>query len=127
MHLIFSHVHPGKSQKSLGTFDSIRLNVEGMRAEREDELVALYRRHQWSVEGLDYFRLDCTGRVAVHFERAAERSNRYGPFERFSAVDGLAYGDDRVIAFLDLKVKEWLYYDVGYHWPVMVVTDLRSN
>jgi hypothetical protein len=98
MHLIFSHVHP---QKPLGTFDSIRLDVEGMRAEREDELVALYRWHQWSVEGLDYFRLDCTGRVAVHFERAAERSNRYGPFE--------------------------LYYDVGYHWPVMVVTDLRSN
>jgi hypothetical protein len=32
-----------------------------------------------------------------------------------------------VIAFLDLKVNEWLYYDAGYHWPVMVVTDLRSN
>lgn len=25
-------------------------------------------------------------------------------------------------AYLDPKLKEWLYCDTGYHWPVMVVT-----
>jgi hypothetical protein len=45
----------------------------------------------------------------------------------FSAVNGMSYGDDRVIAFLDLKVNEWLYYDTGYHWPVMVVTDAGAE
>ena len=75
------------------------------------------------MDGLSYFRLDCTSKVRVHFERASERSKQYGPYERFSAVNGLSYGDDRVIAFLDYKTEEWFYYDTGYHWPVMVVTD----
>lgn len=124
--LIFSYVHPSKSQKSLGPFRSIRLTSDGMRADAGEALLAPYRNHQWSVDDLDYFRLDCTGRVMVHFERSGERSSRYGPFERFSAVNGLAYGDDHVIAFLDVKVNEWLYYDAGYHWPVMVVSDAKS-
>ena len=68
-------------------------------------------------------RLDCTARVSVHFERPEAVSKQYGPYQHFSAVNGLAYGDDRVIAFLDLKINEWFYYDTGYHWPMMVVTE----
>lgn len=94
-----------------------------MRSNGYSALSASYHRHQWGVDGLDYFRLDCTSRVLIHFERATERSNPYGPFERFSAVNGLTYGDDQVIAVLDFKKGEWLYYDTGYHWPVMAVTD----
>ena len=41
-------------------------------------------------------------------------------------MNGLAYGDDRVVAFLDSRIDEWLYYDSGYHWPMMVISDLRS-
>lgn len=78
------------------------------------------------MDGFDYFRLDCTARVAVHFERLRERSTSYGPFERLAAVNGLTYGDDRVLSFLDIKNNEWLYYDSGYHWPVLVVTDITS-
>lgn len=55
----------------------------------------------------------------MHFKRGAEHSTKYGPCRRFSAVDGLAYGDDKVIAFMDQKRNEWLYYDTGYHWPTM--------
>jgi hypothetical protein len=40
--------------------------------------------------------------------------------------EGYAYGDDRVIAFSDMKINEWLYYDAGYHWPVMVITEATS-
>ena len=63
----------------------------------------------------------------VSFEREERRSRTYGPFGRFSAVNGLAYGDDGVIAVLDQKSGEWLSYDDGYHWPVMVVTDAATN
>ena len=68
-----------------------------------------------------YFRLDCTAEVNMYFERDRDRSARYGPYARFSMVNGLSYGDNRVIAFIDYKRNEWLYYDTGYHWPVMVV------
>lgn len=125
MNLIFSYVHPTRSQKALGPFDRIRLSADGVWSSDGDVLLAGYHNHQWSVEGLDYFRLDCTDRVIVHFERSRERSSQYGVFERFSAVNGLAYGDDRVIAFLDVKINEWLYYDTGYHWPLMVITEVR--
>jgi hypothetical protein len=126
VNLIFSYVHPIKSQRSLGPFERIRLGSDGIRT-TAGNVIAAYRNHQWKVEGLDYFRADCTDRVALHFERSKERSGMYGPYERFSAVNGLAYGDDRVIAFLDSKVNEWLYYDTGYHWPVMIVSDMTSS
>lgn len=123
MNLIFSYVHPSKPPRTLGPFDSIFLSTAGMRVEEGSGPARVpYRNHQWEVDGLSYFRLDCTTRVTVRFQRSKERSTQYGPYQRFSAVNGLAYGDDRVIAFLDYKVNEWLYYDSGHHWPIMVVT-----
>jgi len=126
MNLIFSYVHPSKSQKPLGPFNSTRLPCDGLRGDADEALLAGYHKHQWDVDGSDYFRLDCTSQVVLHFERAPDRSSRYGPYERFSAVNGLAYCDDQVVTILDLKKSEWLYYDTGYHWPVMVVSDLTS-
>ena len=122
MHLVFSYVHPSKPSHTLGPFPRIWLNVEGLRSEVDGPLRAAYRKHQWDVDGLSYFRLDCTSRVKLHFSRPGEESRNYGQFERFSTVNGLAYGDDQVVAFLDYKKNEWLYYDSGYHWPVMVIT-----
>jgi hypothetical protein len=122
MHLVFSYVHPSKPARTLGPYAVIWFDINGMRAEAGGEVIAPYREHQWCVDEEKYFRLDCTARVHVHFTRSAERSQHYGEFQRFSAVNGLAYGDDRVIAFLDYKKNEWLYYDSGYHWPVMLVT-----
>jgi hypothetical protein len=124
--LIFSYVHPSRPPITLGPFKSIWLDSQGMRTAATGALRAPYRKHQWEVDGLSYFRLDCSSQVTVHFEQDAERSTRYGPYKRFSAVNGLAYGDDKVIAFLDHKTDQWLYYDTGYHWPVMVVCDARS-
>src|SRR5258708_6295230 len=94
VNLIFSYVHPSRPAKSLGPYGSIRLSFDGMRGDADDPLLAAYHKHQWDVDGLDYFRLDCTDRVVIHFERAKERSSQYGPYERFSAVNALAYGDD---------------------------------
>lgn len=99
------------------------MNFEGIRSAKGGDIRAAYRQHQWSVDGLSYFRLDCTPNVGMHFEAGPERSRRYGPYARFSAINGLACGDDKVIAFLDFKSARWLFYDSGHHWPVMVVRD----
>ena len=106
--------------KVLGPFERLRFDVKGMTT-YSSGVVVPYRAHQWEVEKISYFRLDCTAHVLVSFERGEKRSRTYGPFGRFSAVNGLAYADDGVIAVLDQKIGEWLYYDDGYHWPVMVV------
>lgn len=121
MMLVFSYVHPSKPPRTLGPVGSIWLTVEGLREQSTGPLRAPYRNHQWEVDGLSYFRLDCTAEVKVCFERSSDRSAPYGPYARFSMVNGLAYGDDRVIAFMDYKKNEWLYYDTGYHWPLMIV------
>jgi hypothetical protein len=122
VNLIFSNVHPSNAPVALGPFNVIRITVAGMRAGANDSILTRYHKHQWEVDGASYFRLDCTAPVAVHFERSADRSNKYGPYKRFSAVNGLAYGDDKVIAFMDHKSDEWLYYDSGYHWPTIVIS-----
>jgi hypothetical protein len=53
-------------------FMSIRVGFDGLRADADDALLALYRQHQWGVEGLDYFRLDCTTRVVEVVERHSQ-------------------------------------------------------
>jgi hypothetical protein len=113
LHLVFSYVHPSKPSRTLGPFARIWLNIDGMRSERDGLVVTPYREHQWCLDEEKFFRLDCTAVVSLHFVRAGDSSRRYGQFQRFSAVNGLAYGDDRVIAYLDYKKDEWLYYDTG--------------
>jgi hypothetical protein len=89
-----------------------------MRSQADGPVLAAYKEHQWLVDEQSYFRLDCTTTVSVRFIRESELSRKYGPFHRFSAVNGLAYGDDHVIAFLDYKKNEWLYYDTGTTGPL---------
>lgn len=126
VNLIFSHVHPSQASISLGPFNSTWLDSEGMRTGAKGAIRAPYRKHQWEVDGLSYFRLDCTAQVSMQLEKGPERSPQYGPYQRFSAVDGLAYGDDKVLAYMDQKSDKWLYYDSGHHWPVMVVSDIKA-
>jgi hypothetical protein len=121
MMLIFSYVHPSKPSCTIGPLEAFWLTSGGMSERLNGPLRAPYRSHQWDVDGLSYFRLDCTEEVSVRFSRLKEDSASYGPYKRFSMVNGLAYGDDRVIAFMDYKLNEWLFYDSGYHWPTMVV------
>ena len=87
------------------------MSFDGVRGDAGGALLASYRKHQWQVEGFDYFRLDCTARVAIHFERLRERSTSYGPFERLSAVNGLTTA---TIACSASSI------------PVLVVTDITS-
>jgi hypothetical protein len=125
VNLVLSFVHPSKPAKSLGPFHSIRLDGETVRDRVSREVIATSREHQWAVGEERYFRFDCMARVRIYFERLREglTSREYGPYHRFSAVDGIVYTDDRVFAFVDPKAGDWFCYNDGQHWPVMIVTD----
>ena len=129
MNLVLSFVHPSKPPKTVGPFHAIRLDGETVREVQNRTLVARHREHQWEIEGERYFRLDATTRVHIHFERLPQGaySRQFGPYERFSAVDGIAYTDDRVFAFVDPKVGDWFCYNDGQHWPIMIVSDASAG
>ena len=129
MNLVLSFVHPSKPSRTVGPFQAIRLDGDSVREVVGRTLVARHREHQWEVGDERYFRLDATARVRVHFERPSQGSlsRQFGPYERFSAIDGIAYTDDRVFAFVDPKVGDWFCYNDGQHWPVMIVTDASSG
>jgi hypothetical protein len=97
-----------------------------------ESVIAAHADHQWHLEGERYSRLDATTPVRIHFERpqpyprAPVSSRRFGPYQRFSAMDGVAYTDDRLFAFVDPKVGDWFCYEDGQHWSLMVVSDATS-
>lgn len=128
MNLVLSFVHPSKPAKSVGPFEAIRMDGETVREVQNRTVVARHREHQWEVDGERYFRLDATTRVHIHFERPpqGEVSRQFGPYARFSAIDGIVYTDDRVFAFVDPRVGDWFCYNDGQHWPVMVVSDAAT-
>jgi hypothetical protein len=43
-----------------------------------------------------------------------------------SAVDGTAYADNQVFAFIVSKNGDWFCYDAGRYWAVMVLTDDKA-
>jgi len=81
----------------------------------------------WRVGERKFFRLDCTARVTIRFDCSADLVARtFGPFGQFSCVNGVAYTDNAVFAFVDQKTREWFCYDDGHRWPVMAVTDAAA-
>jgi hypothetical protein len=125
MNLLLSFVHFRKPPKAVGPFRAVRFDCESVRDADTGAPIALHRDHQWEIEGGRFARIDAGSRVLVHFERTREtqRSRDFGPYERFSAIDGIAYADGRVFAFADGKVGDWFCYDDGRHWPVMIVSE----
>lgn len=126
--LLLSFVHPSRPAKSLGPFKQLWFDAESLRVAAGGLVLARHVDGQWSVEGESYYRLDCFARVCVGFERrGGERSRVFGPFARFSAVDGLLYTDDKAFALLDRRSAAWLCYDLGEHYPVMTVTEAPAD
>lgn len=127
MSLILSFVDPVRPARIVGPFDSVRVDGDGIREASRGDVVAQHEERQWKVKGERYSRLDVMSRTRVHFEHSGadpqslERSCDYGPYERFSAAEGIAYADKQVLAFVS-KLGDWFCCDDGRHWAVMVVT-----
>ncbi len=120
MHVIFSR--PRGEQKKKGPYECLRFEGELVRATRDGAVIARHVDHQWVVDGENFSRLDFEGRVKVQFCRVDKTvSQSYGPFESFSCVDGIAYRERSVFAFVDRSVGDWYCHDDGHHWPLMVV------
>jgi hypothetical protein len=70
----------------------------------------------------DFFRVDCSCVVKVHFENeGGESSETYGPFLHFSCADGIAYGDGDICANIDLETKKWYCHRNEKYWQALVV------
>jgi hypothetical protein len=130
VNLVVSFIHPRKAARTLGPFAAVRIDAETLREASSGAILAHHRDHQWEIGGERYFRLDSTSAVKIHFESVSRRafapdesSRRYGPYQEFSSVDGIAYVDGRVFAFIDAKVGDWFSYDDGRHWSAMVVSE----
>src|SRR5919109_2509388 len=105
--LVFAEVGPGPTLE-LGPFPAIRIDGEVLRAERGGSPLARHRDHSWTVQGRNFFRLDCEAPVRLHFENEkGERSATYGPFFHFSCADGIAYGDGTIYGNVDLETNRW--------------------
>lgn len=128
MNLILSFIHPNSPPWTLGPLKQLWIDRESLRETVDGPVLARHVHHQWEVQGRSYYRLDCTARVSIKFTGGEVTPSReFGPFNRFSAVDGLAYTDDKVFAVLDEKVHAWLCYDVGERWPIMVVAEYPAT
>ncbi len=131
MNLILSFVHVNKPAKTVGPYQSVELDASAVRDGAKHDVLAVHREHQWEVRGVRYHRLDSSSRLRIHFEggrrEPAAASRRFGPFDRFSAVDGVAYTDDRVFAYVDAGDGDWFCYEDGRRWRIMVLTDAAGG
>ena len=122
-----SFLHPA-SPKVIGPYASIRFEGETVRERLGGRPVATHQGRLWDVHGALYSRLECSSRVIVRFESMGQAAPRqFGPYDKFSCVDGVAYVDERVFAVLDRDVRDWFSYDSGQRWPVMVVIDVERQ
>ena len=109
--------------KRKGPYRSVRFEGEVIRAEAGGPVIARHEGHEWHVDGEPYSRLQCNGRIAVHFERAdGTRSKKYGPYETVCFIDGVAYVNHRIFAFVDRSIVDWYCHEDDKHWPLMIVS-----
>lgn len=111
---------------SKGPYSQVRLEGELMRAVVDGPVIARHEDHVWKVDGVEYSRCDCAKAAWVHFERIdGTKSKTYGPLDHLSFMDGVAFVDRQVFAFVDRGAVDWYCHDDGRHWPLMIVQPAR--
>ncbi len=93
---------PRGKPRGVGPFGCLRLEGECMREAAGGPLIAEHWGHEWHVDGERFSRLDVEGPVNVHFVDHSS-SKTYGPFSSFSAVNGVAFRERSVFAFVRSK------------------------
>lgn len=113
----------GPATEKRGPYPVIRLVGETMRGGDAEAPFAIHESHEWVVNGNRFVRADCPGPAQIRLERLdGSRSKTYGPFNSISFVDGVAYADRAVFAFVDRSIGDWYCHDDGRHWAVMVIS-----
>ncbi len=120
LEVVFSR--PEGAAKRKGPYARLRFEGELLRERPGGPVIAAHEQHQWQVDGERFLRLDCQCRLQVFFERVdGTRSKLYGPYDHISFVDGVAYANHEVFAFVDRSAVDWYCHDDGHHWPLMIV------
>jgi hypothetical protein len=85
--------------------------------------LADHKQNRWHLfDGGLYWRLECAFACIVWFEGGdGRRSPDFGPYRKFSAVDGILYGDETTIASSDEQRNQWYAFPLQGHWPSVVV------
>lgn len=109
-----------------------RLIFDGQELKDGDrKLVARHVEHRWQLpDGSRYSRLECYVPCEVLFQARDRRDaggRQAGPFSTLSSVDGVLYGDHRILAFCDNQLNDWYSFDFGQHYACMVVVPHRPG
>jgi hypothetical protein len=124
--LVFAEVGPGPTVQ-IGPFPEVWIDGETLRRERDGEVLAQHKAHSWSVQGREFFRVDCASPVKLRFmDEDGESSSVWGPFTHFSCADGIAYGDGMICGNIDLESRLWYGHQDRRYWRWLVVTSAAS-
>ena len=120
IHLTFSD---GDGQALVkGPYSQVCFQGETIRERSGDAAFATHEDHQWEVDGKRFVRFDCDCRVLVHATRIdGRRTQSYGPFDSFSAQDGVLFVNHHIFAFADRSLGDWYCHGDGFHWAVLTV------
>jgi hypothetical protein len=118
--LVFSTTRAGESEelevkRAIFEGESVRDAVSGPEIARHDN-------HAWVHRGKRFFRMEVFAEVVVSFAHGNGQTSRFfGPYKHFSLVDGIAYVEHRVFAFVDAQQKDWYAIDLASHWRLLIV------
>src|SRR6185436_2687893 len=79
-----------------GPYAMVRFEGEVIRSEPLGPVIARHEHHEWR----------------VHFERLdGTRSERFGPYDCVTFVDGVAYANHQIFAFVDRSIGDWYCHE----------------
>jgi hypothetical protein len=103
---------------SKGPYPSVRLEGELIRERPGGPVIASHVPQGWNVDGKDYLRVDSETPVVVRWD-GLPASGTSATTGHFSSVDGVAYIDRRILAFVDRERSDWYLKREGCHKPVL--------
>ena len=114
--------HTGPARR-LGPYRLLRLEGEVIRTESRGPAIARHEHDAWDVSGERFPRLQCDCRACIRFEDLdGTRSDWFGPYDCVTFVDGVAYANHEIFAFVDRSLGDWYCHEDEHHWPIMVIS-----
>lgn len=117
--MILKFAKSAGGELSKGPFSLVRFEGERICDVAADRVIGAHLVHGWSVDGGDYLRLDVSQPVVVGWQDHAGSRETTG---HFSCVNGVAYIDRRILAFVDRERKDWYLVRQGKHQPYLLLT-----